>query len=458
MYLADSTVVNIIFCHARLIISIVAGAGIGRSLNHFLQIKNRQKLPNWMVCRLIPVPVVNLSKQPTRYLWRVHQFLLRQIGAIGSRESPQQPSVSLLDLKAELCQRFYRLCRLCPWDCRVDRSRGEKGVCGLSDQAVLFRSGIHWNEEPVLRPTQELFLTGCNMRCLFCQSWRGIVQPQRGQVLSPARFARLTNESRLSGANHLHLVGGEPTVSLLAILNGLQYLTQPVPIVWNTNLFLTRPAMDLLNGVSDLIVADLKFGNDECAQTVAGVRPYWETVTPNLQYAAKFSDVIVRHLLMPGHVDCCWRRVAFWLRENLPGVPVHLMLNYCPDWKALRDPLLNRFCSEAERQEALKIGRAIGVDLLTDPMGGCPVPSRPPWSCWTDRSGATHPHGIIKDGPMGHRDGEKEIWIYPDGTVAVPDLTAELGAVLTGLVRRPKRTRRAAGERRVGREQVRQRP
>ncbi|MDW8120870.1 MAG: radical SAM protein [Armatimonadota bacterium] len=405
------------------------------ALDHFVRVQRQQALPAWVSCRFQPVEIDDFSVINTESLWSLHDALLRSFSNGRAEDLSRPPRPNLLDLKTELCKRELRSCRLCPWQCAVNRTLGQKGVCGLTDQAFVFRSGLHWNEEPFLRPTQEVYLTGCNMRCQFCQSWKGIVWASRGQPFAIAMMRRLSRQAQQNGARHLHLVGGEPTISLFSVLQNLRHLTQPVPLVWNTNLYLSPSAMKLLNGVSDLIVADLKFGNDDCAQKVAGVDGYFTTVTENLVSARSFTSLIVRHLLMPGHLDCCWEPVAEWLEKELPDVPVHLMLNYCPDWKALSDPILNRFCTKEERDKALSIARKKRVALLTDPAGQQPAPHWSPWSRPSSRVFFENRYGIIKregNAETGSGD-EKEIRIYPDGTVVVPDLTEELKEVIAGI-------------------------
>lgn len=106
------------------------------------------------------------------------------------------------------------------------------------------------------------------------------------------------------------------------------------PIVWKSDFYGTPEAFALLAGVVDVYVADFKFGNDQCARRIAGVDRYLATVTRNLAIAASQADLIVRHLLLPGHFDCCYRPVVAWLSQNMPAVKFSLRDGYQPRWRA----------------------------------------------------------------------------------------------------------------------------
>jgi putative pyruvate formate lyase activating enzyme len=119
--------------------------------------------------------------------------------------------------------------------------------------------------------------------------------------------------------------------------------------------------MKLLDGVVDLFVADFKFGNDECAQAVGGVENYVATVQSNLLKASQIASLVIRHLVIPGHIECCLEPVISWVAQNLPKVTFHLMLNYVPDWKAWSDKALSRRLSQSEKQTAKAIVKSKGL-------------------------------------------------------------------------------------------------
>jgi putative pyruvate formate lyase activating enzyme len=126
-------------------------------------------------------------------------------------------------------------------------------------------------------------------------------------------------------------------------------------------MYMTPEVIELLDGVVEMYLADFKFGNGPCARAVAGVDNYTEVVTRNLLLAAAQAPVIVRHLLMPGHLECCFRPVARWMAENLPNVPFTLMTGYVPAWRADTCGELGRMLTQTERDAAEQFIAELGL-------------------------------------------------------------------------------------------------
>lgn len=98
---------------------------------------------------------------------------------------------------------------------------------------------------------------------------------------------------------------------------------------------------------------------------LARISGYTETVRENLRWAARDHRAIVRHLIMPGHVDCCWRPIAAWLAETLPEVEVSLREGFWPAWRSSRHPELQGPASSAELLRARRIAADHGLRLVT---------------------------------------------------------------------------------------------
>jgi putative pyruvate formate lyase activating enzyme len=91
-------------------------------------------------------------------------------------------------------------------------------------------------------------------------------------------------------------------------------------------------AMRLLRTVVDVWLPDFKFGNDRCAVRLSRTPWYFDTVAKNHKLIHGWSeDFVIRHLIMPNHVDCCTKPVLDWIGENMPDVPVNIMDQYHPD-------------------------------------------------------------------------------------------------------------------------------
>jgi putative pyruvate formate lyase activating enzyme len=122
--------------------------------------------------------------------------------------------------------------------------------------------------------------------------------------------------------------------------------------------------MSLLDGVVDLYLTDLKYGNDDCARRLSGVRDYTRIVFRNHLLAASQCEVIVRHLMLPGHLECCTLPVLDWLSDHLPGAPVNIMAQYHPEHRAAEFPELKGRLSRSDHRAAVEHARRIGLDVI----------------------------------------------------------------------------------------------
>lgn len=241
-------------------------------------------------------------------------------------------------LRAAQAASHDRHCLLCEHRCGVNRAAGEIGRCKAGTEARVFRHRVEHGEEPRLVPSHLFYLSGCDLRCAFCIAEEKAFDPRIGTLLDTPFLERAITWGRERGARNLQWVGGEPTIHIPAILRALSGCRDTPPIVWKSDFHGTLEAFDLLDGVVDIHVADFKFGNDVCAERIAGVPRYIDTVGRNLLRARASAELIVRHLLLPGHFECCFLPVARWLANHLPAVPFSIRDGYLPRWQARHHP------------------------------------------------------------------------------------------------------------------------
>lgn len=273
-----------------------------------------------------------------------------------------------LDLKVVQADRLASECNLCEHRCGARRTEGKAGRCGVTESRVASHFA-HYGEERPLVPSYTVFFTGCNLRCVFCQNWDISTDGQKGELVSPRTLARVIEGIGIAkagvpnsrGVRNVNWVGGEPTPHLPYVLRVLKELEVNVPQVWNSNMYMTPEAMRVLDGVMDLYLTDLKFGNDRCAESLCGAPGYWEVVTRNHLLARQHGEVIVRHLMLPGHLECCTFPVIDWISENLDDVAVNIMDQYRPEHKAFEHRGLRRGVTESEYRSAVQ--RAMELDL-----------------------------------------------------------------------------------------------
>jgi len=161
-------------------------------------------------------------------------------------------------------------------------------------------------------------------------------------------------------------VGGNPDPNLHTILETISLLgpgARFLPMVWNSNMFTSSQSMELLEGVIDVYLGDFRYGNDGCAAELSDVEGYFEVVTRNFRRAFETAEVMLRHLVLPGHLECCTRPIMEWVAAELPGVYFNLMFQYRPEYRAGMFESIDRRLTADERREALEMARRYGISL-----------------------------------------------------------------------------------------------
>ena len=251
---------------------------------------------------------------------------------------------------------------LCEHRCGIDRLAGESAPCGLGTQTFCFKRHVSFAEEIELLPSYMVYFSGCNFRCRFCVQGPTCFSPMAGEVVEAADLVAECLQKIKRGAKTINLLGGEPSIHLHTILEMSAATVEPLPMVLNSNMYMTPEVMELLDGVIAIYLADFKFGNDECARQIARVSRYIEVVTRNLKIAHSQAEVMIRHLLMPGHFDCCFVPVAEWVAHHMPQVRFNLMTSYVPAWQAAADHgSLGRCPTESEVRAAQKYALQLGL-------------------------------------------------------------------------------------------------
>ena len=265
-------------------------------------------------------------------------------------------------------QRHLSDCRLCPFLCGAARAVGD-GVCRVGRTSYIASEMLHMGEEEALRPAHAIFFSGCTARCSFCTAANYAFRPTYGVAVSPAQLARRIEQRQREGARAICFIGGDPVPHIPFLSDTLAELGERkrVPAVFNSNLYVTGEALDLLRGAIDIYLPDLKFGPadgaDSCGERIGGMPGYWRVVTGCIdRLYCQGETVIVRHLIMPGHLGCCTVPVLNWLAER-PGVRVSLLNQYVPPAHA-RGPLA-RLLPPEEAAAAFSLAKELGLALVS---------------------------------------------------------------------------------------------
>jgi len=226
-----------------------------------------------------------------------------------------------------------------------------------------FRHRVEYSEETCITPSHLFYLSGCNLRCRFCIGEERAIFPTFGQPLTQSFFTEAVAWGRSQGAKNIQWVGGEPGIHVEAICKLMEQTADLPPVVWKSNFYFTPQTFELLWEYVDTFVADFKFGNPECARSLCGVSDYVETVTTALStvYRRNPHSLIVRHLLLPGHFDCCFLPILDWFAHNIPEAMLSLRDGYLPAWQAKNDPLLRVLLDPMDAVKARELIRQRGL-------------------------------------------------------------------------------------------------
>jgi putative pyruvate formate lyase activating enzyme len=268
-------------------------------------------------------------------------------------------------MRASLARRAYSNCHLCAHHCGVDRSAGERGYCQAGVEAHVFSAQTEVSDELELIPTFAIALGGCDLRCSFCITGKESWNATSGIRMAPTSIAARAVEAVSRGARSIMILGGEPTIHLPAVLDIVAELPGDVRLVWKTNAHASAQARELLDGLFDLWLVDYKFGNDGCAKRLGLIADYTDVVRENLLWAYSHSELMIRHLVMPNHVECCWEPVARWVSHRMPSVRISLRTGFWPAWKARSHVELRGTITLAEMKAATDIAARYDLNLAS---------------------------------------------------------------------------------------------
>jgi len=361
---------------------------VSRRLSWYRRVMSGIAPAKFMLCRKISVGI-KLDKADPDGLWTEHSKLSQRVKELilNVETNPEEgwakkdAHPNLVDLKSALVNRMLQSCNFCEWKCHVDRANGKIGFCKLDKTTSVGSYFHHYGEEAPLIGLERrggsgtIFFESCDSHCVFCQNW-DISQPKSrtdlmGEVVSPVRLAQIADDLAREGAGNINYVGGEPTVDLHTIIDSLRYMTKSVPLIWNSNMYCTMETMEILADVIDLWLPDFKFWDDECARRLMWVgakASYREVVKRNHVFAAKHGSMIIRHLVMPNHLECCTQPILKFIADTMRDeVLVNVMAQYYPSNLVTADPRkyhdIARSPSGKEIQQAYAYARSVGLEF-----------------------------------------------------------------------------------------------
>ena len=272
-----------------------------------------------------------------------------------------------LEQAADIAQAQLSDCTLCPHRCGTVRATAS-GRCRVGPTSYIASEMLHMGEEAMLHPAHAIFFSGCTATCHFCTAARFAFHPTYGVTATPQQLAARILQRQAAGARSLCFIGGDPAPHIPFILATLAAVgdARTIPAVFNSNFYLTDDALDLLAGAIDIYLPDLKFGPGtgatNCGEHIGGMPDYWNVVTNCIERVWRAGErIVVRHLLMPGHFNCCTVPVLHWLADH-PGIETSLLTQYLAPATA-RGTLASTL-NPAEVDAAFALARTLGLSLV----------------------------------------------------------------------------------------------
>lgn len=260
--------------------------------------------------------------------------------------------------RCEEAQRLLAPCRLCPRRCRINRIRNEVGFCKAPLSTKIYSYRQYKGEEPPISGTKGsgvIFFTGCTMKCAYCQNSR-FSQEGEGYTVDAEALCRIMLSLQKGGCHNINLV--TPSHHLPTVLEGLllaQDGSLKIPIVYNTSGYESKEVLELLSGVVDVYLADMRYSDNKLSRLYSMTKDYVEINRSAIsvmhkqvgrlrinKYGIAEKGLIIRHLVLPNLLSNT-EGVLKHISHSLPrDTHISLMSQYIPLYKAKRFRELSR--------------------------------------------------------------------------------------------------------------------
>ena len=271
----------------------------------------------------------------------------------------------------------YENCLLCPRKCGINRSTGQTGVCGVSAEIRVARAALHYWEEPCIsgeKGSGAVFFSGCSLHCVFCQN-REISDGKAGKVISKERLSDIFMELAVKGANNINLVTpGQYIPDIVWAVNDAKSRGMKLPIIYNTSGYENVTELKLLEGIVDVYLPDFKYMDSTLSAMYSRAKDYPSVAKQALSEMVRQQPdvviddatgliqkgVIVRQLLLPGHVNDAKAVLKYLYDTYHDHVYISMMSQFTPI--ALKDyPEINRTVTRREYERLVDYALKIGI-------------------------------------------------------------------------------------------------
>ena len=275
-------------------------------------------------------------------------------------------------------EQWMKECRLCPRNCGVNRLEGQRGFCGVDAEIMVARSALHMWEEPCISGKEgsgTVFFSGCSLGCGFCQN-RTISRGQSGKKITAEHLVELFFQLQDQNANNINLVtAGQFLPQVVTALEMAKQQGLRIPIVYNSSGYEKTEALKMLDGLVDIYLPDFKYMDTELAKKYSHAEDYPQVAQAALAEMvrqvgeAEFDSrgmmkkgVIVRHLLLPGHVKDSKNVLKYLWETYGDRIYISMMNQYTPMPTMKDDPLLSRKVTDREYERLIDYAITLGLN------------------------------------------------------------------------------------------------
>ena len=271
----------------------------------------------------------------------------------------------------------YENCLLCPRKCGINRAAGQTGVCGVSAEIRVARAALHYWEEPCIsgeKGSGAVFFSGCSLHCVFCQN-REISDGKVGKIISKERLRDIFLLLKAKGANNINLVTpGQYIPDIVWAVSDARRYGMELPIVYNTSGYENADELKQLEEIVDVYLPDFKYMDSALSAKYSRAKDYPSVAKQAISEMVRQQPrvviddatgliqkgVIVRQLLLPGHVNDAKAILKYLHDTYQDSIYISMMSQFTPI--ALKDyPEINRTVTRREYERLIDYAIKIGI-------------------------------------------------------------------------------------------------
>lgn len=274
--------------------------------------------------------------------------------------------------KIKAAYNLMESCRLCPRECGINRSKGELGFCRAGLLPMVSSFHAHFGEEPPIsghNGSGAIFFTHCSLRCVFCQN-HPISQLGQGKEISIDRLAGMMLELQDDGCHNINFV--TPTHYMPQILEALFIAKEKgleIPVVYNCGGYESIEALEILEGMIDIYMPDIKYSDNTVAKKYSFANDYFEISKKaaremyrqvgNLKIVRGIAvkGMLIRHLVLPDNIGGSEAIFDFIVKELSQDTYINIMAQYYPCHLAFNFPEISRRITHREYVNVIKIAK-----------------------------------------------------------------------------------------------------